>query len=148
MEENISYHSYQYQNGFSSTGPSCMGSDPQPLVDFHHRHTSFVLGGDGGIEQAEKAICDAPLRRIRVDNPRKEVGGFQGNGNSPHVESPNAKASADSSSGEYMRHANLLQGGCRGNPEVYDGLETKMEEFQGTIEEVRMKYGGSSCNES
>ena len=83
-----------------------------------------------------------------MDNSGKEVGGFQGNGDSSHGESPNAKASADSSSGEYMRHANLLQGGCRGNPEVYDGLETKMEEFQGTIKEVRMKYDGSSRNES
>nr|POF06015.1 hypothetical protein CFP56_47729 [Quercus suber] len=133
---------------FSSTGQSYMGLDPQPLVGFHHRHISFVLGGDEGIEQAEKAICDAPLRQIRVVNPGKEVGGFQGNGNSSHGESPNAKASADFSSCEDMRHANLLQGGCRGNLEVFNGLETEMEEFQGPIEEVRMESGGSSSNKS
>ena len=95
-------HSYLYQNGVSSTRPSCMGSDPQPLLDFHHRHTGVVLGGDGGIEQAEKAICDSPLQRIRVENPGKEVGGFQENGNIPHGESPSAKASADSSPSEDM----------------------------------------------
>ena len=125
-----------------------MWSDPQPLVEFHRRHTGVVLGGDGGIEQAEKAICDAPLRRIQVDNPGKEIGGFQGNDNNQHEESSNANAYADSSPSEDMRHANLLQGGNRGNPEVYDGLETEMEEFQGSIEEARMEYGGSSHNES
>ena len=85
-----------------------MGSDPQPLVDFYHKHASYVLGGGGGTEQAEKALCGAPLWRIQVDNSGKEVGGFQGNGDSSHGESPNAKASADSSSCEEMRHANLL----------------------------------------
>ena len=79
-----------------------MWSDPQPLVEFHRRHTGVVLGGDGGIEQAEKAICDAPLRRIQVDNPGKEIGGFQGNDNNQHEESSNANAYADSSPNEDM----------------------------------------------
>ena len=47
-----------------------------------------------------------------------------------------------------MRYANLLQVGNRRNPEVYDGLETEMEEFQGSIEKAKMEYGGSSHNES
>ena len=83
-----------------------------------------------------------------MDNPGKEVGGFKGNGNSPNGESPNAKACADSSPSEDMRYANLLQVGNRRNPEVYDGLETEMEEFQGSIEKAKMEYGGSSHNES
>ena len=147
-KKNLSDHSFLYQNRVSSTRPSCMGSDPQPLVEFHHRHADVVLGGDRGIEQAKKTICVAPLRRIQVDNPGKEVGGFQGNGNSPNGESPNAKACADSSPSEDMRYANLLQVGNRRNPEVYDGLETEMEEFQGSIEKAKMEYGGSSHNES
>ena len=147
-KKNLSDHSFLYQNRVSSTRPSCMGSDPQPLVEFHHRHTDVVLGGDRGIEQAKKTICVAPLRRIQVDNSGKEVGGFQGNDNSPNGESPNAKACADSSPSEDMRYANLLQVGNRRNPEVYDGLETEMEEFQGSIEKAKMEYGGSSHNES
>ena len=117
-------------------------------MEFHHRHADSILGGVGGIEQVKKAICCAPLRRIRVDNPRKEVGGLQGNGDCSFGEPSNVEIGADSGSNEYLRGANLLQGGHDRDFEVHDGLETRMEKFQGTTEEDGMEYGGISHNES
>nr|POE86115.1 hypothetical protein CFP56_07224 [Quercus suber] len=84
-------------------------------------------GGGRSSEQAAKAISSAPLRQIRVDNPGKEV---------------------DSGSSEQLQCPNLLQGGHDRDSKVYDGLETKMEEFQGPTEEYGMEYGGISHNES
>ncbi|KAF3956390.1 hypothetical protein CMV_018479 [Castanea mollissima] len=106
---------------------------------------------DEGLGKAWKKIFSITPSSIKtgllpLDHPAwgKEVGGFQGSGNSSYGESPNAKASADSSSCEEMQHANLLQGGCSGNPEIYDGLEIRMEEFQGPLKENGMEYGGAA----
>ena len=56
-------------------------------------------------------------------------------------------SSADSGSSEELCRPNLSQGRCGKDFEVYDGLETRMEEFQGPTKD-KMKYGGISHNES
>lgn len=148
MTSNFSYHSYKHQDGKSSIGSSSLGLDSQPLVEVHNGYATRVLGGGRNTKKATKAINSASLQQIQLDNPGKEIGGFQGNGNCPYGESPNAEVSVDSGSSEELRRPNLLRGGCGRDFEVYDGLETRMEELQEPTEEDRMEDDGISHNES
>nr|POF19331.1 putative ribonuclease h protein [Quercus suber] len=75
-----------------------------------------------------------------MDNQGKEVGGLKGNGDCSFGEPSNVEIGEDSDSSEQLRGANLLQGGHDRDYEEYDGLETKMEKFQGTNEEDGMEW--------
>lgn len=66
------------------------------MVEVPHGHSPSVMGGSGDLEQAKKAINDAPLQRIKMDYPRKEECGLQKGGISTYGESSKSEMSPDS----------------------------------------------------
>lgn len=146
MEEHLPHHFGKLQVGEYPTGPSSLGSDVQSLLEFHHRHSTTIMGG-GSIKQTEKAIYSVSLQRIRVINTRKKASGPKGNDNSSYGEPLDVEANLDTCSGREMRCSGMLQGRCGGNFEVHD-METGVEDLKGFVEEDRMEHDGSCHNES
>lgn len=147
MEEHLPHHSGKLRIGESPTRPSSLGSDVQSLLEFHHRHSTIIMGGGGSIKQAEKAIYSFSLQRIWVINTGKKADGPEGNGNSSYGEPPDVEANLDTCSSREMRCSGMLQGRCDGNFEVHD-METGVEDLKGFVEKDRMKHDGSCHNES
>ena len=147
-EEYLSDHSGESQNRGASARPSGMGSNAQPMVELHDGCPTDFMGGVRNLEQAEKAIGEAALRRIRMGDPGKAVGGSEGVGYNTDGEPPNAEAYPVAQTGGEVRRIDELQGRCGGNPEVHDAMETGVEALEGVTEESRMAHGGSSCYES
>ena len=93
------------------------------------------------------AISCAPLGRIRVDNSRKETGGFSGDGYDSHGEPTNFETNPTHGPSAEVRHTTLLQGGDRGYSEVHDNMEARVGSFQKPFEEDGIEYGGISDND-
>ena len=147
-EEYLSDHSGESQNRGASVRSSGMGSNAQPMVELHDGHPSDFMGGVRNLEQAEKAIGEAALRRIRMGDQGKAVGGSEGVGYNIDGEPPNAEAYPVAQTGGEVRRIDELQGRCGGNSEVHDAMETGVEALEGVTEESRMEHGGSSCYET
>ena len=147
-EEYLSDHSGESQNRGASVRSFGMGSNAQPMVELHDGHPIDFMGGVRNLEQAEKAIGEAALRRIRMGDPGKAVGGSEGVGYNTDGEPPNAEAYPVAQTGGEVRRIDELQGRCGGNSEVHDAMETGVEALEGVTEESRIEHGGSSCYES
>ena len=91
-EEHLSDHTGELQNWGNSARSSGTGSDAQPMVELHDGHPTNFMGGVRRLEQAEKAIDEAALRRIRMGDPGKVAGGPEGFGHNTDGEPPNAEA--------------------------------------------------------
>ena len=147
MEASLSHNSNKHQNQRSSFGSQGVESHAKPVVEIPYRHSGDFLGGSEGVEQATTAISCAPLGRIRVDNSRKEIGGFSGDGYGSHGEPPNFETDPTHGPNAEMRHAPLLQGGDCGYSKIHDNLEARVDSFQKPLEEDGMEYGGVSDDE-
>ena len=79
-------------------------------------------------------------------SPKKETGGFSGNGCDSYRESPNTEVDPNHGSSAEVRCSPVLQGGYPGHSEVYDNMEAKMESFQKPFENDGMEYGGVGDN--
>nr|POE45006.1 hypothetical protein CFP56_79717 [Quercus suber] len=101
----------------------------QPVVEVHHGHSSGFLGSSRGVEQAMTAISHAPLGRIRLDNTGKETSGFSRNGYDTHGELSNIEIDPNHGPSAEVRHTVVLQGGYSGHTEVYDHMETRLDNF-------------------
>ena len=64
VEEHLPNHSKESQNRENYARSSGMGSDAQPMVEFHNGNPIDFMGGVQSLEQAEKIIGAAALRRI------------------------------------------------------------------------------------
>ena len=118
------------------------------MVELHDGHPTDFMGGVRSLKQVEKAISEATLRRIKMGDPGKVVGGLEGVGYNTDGEPPNAEAYPVAQTGGEVRRIDELQGRCGGNSEVHDAMETGVEALEGVTEESRMEHGGSSCYES
>ena len=147
MEAHISHNPIQHQNWESGTGPFGLESHTQPVVEIPHGCSSDFDGSIGGVEQVAAAISCAPLGRIELDHPRKETGGLQRSSHNPHGKPPFSKAHSNPCTSAKTRCTPFLQGGHSRHPEIYDDMETELDEVQRYSEEDGMEYGGSSCNE-
>ena len=125
-----------------------MGSSAQSMVEIYNRHSFVVLGGNREFEQAKEAVGHASLRRIRVDCSGKEDYGLQRVGFSTYWEPSYVEANSNSGSDQEMRSATLLQRGYNGDPEILDGLETRLDNVQGFSKETRMEHDGCGDDES
>ena len=144
-EENLSDHTRESQNWGTSAKSSGMGSDAQPMVELHDGHPTDFMEGVRSLKQVEKAISEAALRRIRMGDPGKVVGGPEGFGHNTDGEPPNAEAYPVAQIGGEVRCIDELQGRRGRNFEVHDAMETGVEALEGFVEESRMEHGGS-CN--
>ena len=115
------------------------------MVELHDGHPTDFMGGVRSLEQVEKAIGEAALRRIKMGDPGKVVGGPEGVGYNTDGEPPNAEAYPVAQTGGEVRCIDELQGRCGGNFEVHDVMETGVEALEGFVEESRLEHGGS-CN--
>lgn len=77
VEKYLPNNTREYQAGGSSCGAQGMESHTQPVVEFSNGRAGDLVGSIRGVEQAEEAIRDAPLGRIRLDYSREDAGGFQ-----------------------------------------------------------------------
>ena len=116
-------------------------------MEVHNKHPVTVLGGDRDFKQTEEPISQASLRRIRVDHSRKEDCGFHGNGFESYGEPSHVEMDLDSNTSQEMQLVDLLQREHNGNSQVHDGMETRVELVQGSVEEARVVHGGQCSNE-
>nr|POF11331.1 hypothetical protein CFP56_55570 [Quercus suber] len=147
LEESLSHNSLEYQNRGSSSGATGMVLNSQSLLEVHHRQSPSVVGRGRDFKQAEEAISRASLRRIRVGYPRTKDSGLQGVGFISHGEPPYVEADSNPSPSQELRPIDMLQRGYNGDPQVFDGMETRVEVIQGSFEETRLVYGGG-CNDA
>ena len=99
VEEYFPNHSGEPQNRDNSAGSSGLGSNGQPMMELHNGRAFNFMEGVQSLEQAEKAIGGATLRRIQMVDSGKEVSGPEGYGYSINGESPNVETNSDSHSG-------------------------------------------------
>ena len=83
-----------------------------------------------------------------MDRSREDDYGFQRVSFSTHGESSYVEANSNSGSDQEMQSVALLQRGYNGDPQVYDGMETRLDNVQGSCEEARLEHGGCSIDES
>nr|POE81277.1 hypothetical protein CFP56_48437 [Quercus suber] len=148
VEEYLPNHAGESKNREYFIGSSGLGTNGQSLVEFHNGRAFNFLEGVRSLEQAEKAIGGASLRRIRMVDPGEEVSGPEGYGYGNNGESPNANANSDPHPSGEVRCIDKLQGRSDGNTEVLDDMETKVEALEGVVEEAGMEHGGSCSYES
>nr|POF23202.1 hypothetical protein CFP56_48473 [Quercus suber] len=146
--EYLPNHAGESKNRENFVGSSDIGTKGQSLVELHNRRAFNFLEGVRSLEQAEKAIGGASLRRIQKIDPGEEVSGPEGYGYDNNGESPNADANSDPHPGGEVRCFDKLQGRSDGNTKVLDDMETGMEALKGFVEEAGMEHGGSCSYES
>ena len=117
------------------------------MVEIPHGCSCGFNGGIGGAEQVATAISCAPLGRIGMDHPRKEISGLQRSSHNPHGKPPFSEAQSNPCASAEIRCTLLLQGGHSRHPEIYDDMKTRLDGVQRYSEGDGMEYGGSSCNE-
>ena len=99
VEEHLPNHSKESQNRENFAKSSGMGSDAQPMVEFHNGHPIDFMEGVQSLERAEKVIGEAALRRIWMGDSGKDASGPEGYGYSTNGEPPNAKVNSVSQAG-------------------------------------------------
>ena len=114
----------------------------------HNGLSVNFTGGGRSLEQAEKAIGGASLRRIRMVDLGKKASGLEGYGNSFNRESPDIEAYLSHCSNREERCVDMLSGRCSGNIEAYDDMETGVESFNRVVEVARMEHDRSCNNEA
>ena len=117
------------------------------MVEIPHGCSSGFDGGIGGAEQAATAISCAPLGRIGMNHPRKEISGLQRSSHNPHGKPPFSEAQSNPCASAEIKCTPLLQGGHSRHLEIYDDMKTRLDGVQRYSEGDGMEYGGSSCNE-
>ena len=148
VEGNIPYNSGESQNREIGAGSSSLGFHSQPMVEIHNGRAINFLGGVRSLEQVEKAIGDATLRRIRMGDSGKVISGPEGLGDGINGESSNVEVNSNSHPGGRWKCVDQLQGRGDGNIEAHADMETGVEALEGIVEEAGMEYGGSRNDES
>ena len=148
VEGNIPNYSGELQNRDISAGSSSLGFHGQPMVELHNGRAVNFMGGVRSLEQVEKAIGDATLRRIQMVDSGKEISGPEGHGYGINGESSNVEVNSNPHPGGRVQGVDQLQGGGDGNIEAHVDMETGVEALEGIVEEAGMEYGGSRNDES
>ena len=76
MEASLPNNSDQCENRELGSGPSSVGNNTKFVMEIPHRHATNFGSRIRGVEQAEKAISDAALGRIRMAGSGKEGNRF------------------------------------------------------------------------
>nr|POE58259.1 hypothetical protein CFP56_05206 [Quercus suber] len=117
-----------------------MGNNSKPMVELSHGCTSDIRGSWSGVELAKTSIGAASLGRIRMACSGKEGDRLQGLGDIPSGEFSNHEAISNHPTHGEMRSSSMLQGGNTRDSELHGDVETRLDGFQGSTEEVGMEH--------
>ena len=148
VEGNHPNNSGESQNREIGAGSSSLGFHSQPMVELHNGRAVNFMGGVRSLEQEEKAIGDATLRRIQMGDSGKVISGPEGLGYGINGESSNVEVNSNSHPCGRGQCVDQLQGRGDGNIEAHIDMETGVEALEGIVEEAGMEYGGSRNDES